>query len=214
MSEFKDIFERGNLEDMLSYLFFDTALEWEEVNHYDNKIDVAYKMIFDKLENMFPTASRDDDDLHDTIVEFALIHNKVFLELGSIIGFQIYQKLEHGYQNLEARHIDDMESVDKKLKKQGEKRVNDNLLDILSEERLHNAFEDALEQDANYVNTIRKIEKEHAKLIKKNFNQEQRNAIDKIIFAYNHMGAEYRRRAYKQGLQDGMKLISEIKDYV
>ncbi len=46
------------------------------------------------------------------------------------------------------------------------------------------------------------------------FSNKQRLAIDRVITANNECSAEYGRIAYRQGFQDAVKLISELKKFV
>ncbi len=84
------------------------------------------------------------------------------------------------------------------------------LLDILAEERINGILEEVLKKDDLY----KKVQKEHdlacEELEKTGFSIKQKRVIDYVISTANQCGAVYGAIAYRQGLEDGVKLVAEI----
>lgn len=78
-------------------------VEFEDRGTYEEKIENAYDKIFKSLEKMFPSANEQNEELFNAIMDFSITHNEVYLEMGIIIGIQMYKNLEQ--QNLDLRSI-------------------------------------------------------------------------------------------------------------
>lgn len=73
MSEFKEMQERGEVKNILGYLMYgieDTDIEVGDT--YQRRIDNAHEKIFSTLEQMFPNASRHNDDLCHAVMDFSI----------------------------------------------------------------------------------------------------------------------------------------------
>ena len=90
-----------------------------------------------------------------------------------------------------------------------EKR-EENLLDILAEERIHTALQHALDENELYQSAEKEVDETLNELKKAGLSREQNKVVDKALSATNASGAAYGATAYKQGLYDGIKLMSEI----
>ena len=86
----------------------------------------------------------------------------------------------------------------------------ENLLDILAEERIHKCLENALNKNELYQSAQKEVDGTISELEKAGLNREQSKAVDKVISATNASGAAYGATAYRQGLYDGIKLMSEV----
>ena len=87
------------------------------------------------------------------------------------------------------------------------------ILDILICERME-ALEDIASGDEEYQ-TVRKEQMEaFGKLEQMGLTDDQRAVIDDIISVVNRSGASYGKIAFKQGLKDGAKLMSELKGII
>ena len=87
----------------------------------------------------------------------------------------------------------------------------ENLLDILAEERIHKYLDNALDNDGLYQSTQKEVDGTISELEKAGLNREQSKAVDKVISATNASGAAYGATAYRQGLYDGIRLMLEVK---
>ena len=85
-----------------------------------------------------------------------------------------------------------------------------NLLDILAEERIHKDLENVLNDNKLYQAAQKEVDEAINELEKVGLSREQNKMVDKAISATNASGAAYGASAYKQGLYDGIKLMSEV----
>lgn len=85
-----------------------------------------------------------------------------------------------------------------------------NLLEILAEERIHTALQNALEKSELYQSTEKEMDETLNELDKIGLSSDQNKVVDKALSATNASGAAYGATAYKQGLYDGIKLMSEV----
>lgn len=95
MSEFSDMLERVKFNSIIGYLMYGTEDSVvEDRGTYEERIKNAYDKIFGTLEDMFPSANKDNDKLFGAVMDFSITHNKVYLEMGIIVGIQMYKNLE------------------------------------------------------------------------------------------------------------------------
>lgn len=85
-----------------------------------------------------------------------------------------------------------------------------NLLDILAEERIHKVLENVLNDDELYQVAQKEVDEAINELEKVGLSREQNKVVDKAISATNTSGAAYGATAYKQGLYDGIRLMTEV----
>ena len=90
-----------------------------------------------------------------------------------------------------------------------EKR-EENLLDILAEERIYKGLENVLNNNKLYQAAQKEMDEAINQLEKVGLSREQNKAVDKVLSAANASGAAYGTIAYKQGLYDGIKLMAEV----
>jgi hypothetical protein len=87
---------------------------------------------------------------------------------------------------------------------------DDNLLDVLMEERIHKGLEKALNDNELYKSAQKEVDEAINELEKAGLSREQNKVVDKAISAANASGAAYGATAYRQGFYDGIKLMSEV----
>lgn len=126
MSEFSDILERVKLNSIIGYLMYGTEDSVvEDKGTYEERIENAYDKIFGTLEDMLPSANRQNDELFGAVMDFSITHNEVYLEMGIIVGIQMYKNLEQ-QQNLDLANIQafikDTVSADMKREKTNERK--------------------------------------------------------------------------------------------
>lgn len=88
---------------------------------------------------------------------------------------------------------------------------NENLLDILMEERIHKGLEKALNINELYQTAQKEVDGAITELEKAGLSREQNKVVDKAISAANASGAAYGATAYRQGFYDGIKLMLEVE---
>jgi hypothetical protein len=67
---------------------------------YDNTIENSCKDFFDKLEQILPDADRNNDELFGAVADLVVTHDDIFLEVGIVVGFNLYKSLELAYHKL------------------------------------------------------------------------------------------------------------------
>lgn len=87
---------------------------------------------------------------------------------------------------------------------------NENLLDILMEERIHKGLEKALNDNKLYQSAQKELDEAINELEEAGLSREQNKVVDKAISAANASGAAYGATAYRQGFYDGIKLMAEM----
>lgn len=86
------------------------------------------------------------------------------------------------------------------------------ILDILVKTRTVKALDEAVEKSNAYQETLKRQDKAFDALDKARLSMEQKDIVDRAISAANDCGAAYGAVAYELGLQDGIKLMSELKE--
>lgn len=100
MSELHDMMERSMLESLMPYILYGSDSTKERISTYEREVNSSYERLFCKLEAMFPTADRHNDDFYGTILDFAVMHDEIFLEIGLLAGFNMCKDLSDGYNAL------------------------------------------------------------------------------------------------------------------
>lgn len=100
MKTIQGIMERSKLESIVNYLMDGTESNEKRLNDYDNTIENSCKDFFDKLEQMLPDADRNNDELFGAVADLVVTHDDIFLEVGIVVGFNLYKSLELAYQKL------------------------------------------------------------------------------------------------------------------
>lgn len=85
-------------------------------------------------------------------------------------------------------------------------------MEILVNERMFTVLETALDNSTDYQEAVKAERKAYKKLKKANLNDRQKALLDRVIDTSNHSNSIYGTIAYSQGFQDGMKLLSELKE--
>lgn len=104
MGEFSDMFRRVKLDNMIGYLIYGIEdCERKSKETYEERIENAFHKIFESLEKMNPSFNKENDELQSTIIDFSITHNEVYLEMGILLGIQMYRNLEQ--QNFDWNNI-------------------------------------------------------------------------------------------------------------
>lgn len=77
----------------------------EETVDYEQDLQESYVVLFQKLEDMYPEAGRQDDELFRLVTDFAVKHENISFKAGIFIGFQIYKNMEEGYRGHTAHSL-------------------------------------------------------------------------------------------------------------
>ena len=87
------------------------------------------------------------------------------------------------------------------------------LLDLLVWVRTHKALDRAVMKSRDYQYTLKQQDEAFDSLDKAGLSGEQKTIVDRAISASNHCGTVYGAVAYRLGLQDGIRLASEVKAF-
>ena len=98
MHEIRDILKRAELDNLVSYLIYDSDYVGATAEECEEKIDESYEKIFDRLEELYAEANREDDSLFEAVNDFAILHDEVYFKTGVLTGFRLYQDMELGYK--------------------------------------------------------------------------------------------------------------------
>ena len=107
MEELNRMIRKMKVENLARYLMYDVEVDVEETADYEQDLKESYEIFFQKLEDMYPEASRQDDELFRLVTDFAVKHENISFKAGIFIGFQIYKNMEEGYRG----HTDSSLSV-------------------------------------------------------------------------------------------------------
>lgn len=216
MSEFSNMLERVKIDEVITFLMYGADSIIERSGTYEERIGKAYDDIFGALEKMFPSANRHNDDLYGAVLDFSIVHNEVYLEMGVIIGFQMYKNMEQGYLDFEVKGMEEIIKRNLFTHKGTEKKQmeKDSVLQEIFDVGINCALEASLRKDKAYIKSREIAGKQQDKLEHIGLNKKQWRAADRAISASNALGAEYGRAAYEQGFRDGVKLISELYQLV
>ena len=94
-----------------------------------------------------------------------------------------------------------------------EKMRKEKLLDILVKARTVKALDEAVCKSIAYQETLKQQDKAFDALDNAGLSNEQKTIVDRAISAANHCGTVYGAVAYRLGLQDGIRLASEVKEF-
>ena len=83
------------------------------------------------------------------------------------------------------------------------------LLDLLVRLRTYKVLDRAAEKNRYYRTTLKEQDKAYDELDKAGLSREQKRIVDKALSALNANGAAYGKVAYRLGLHDGIRLMSE-----
>jgi hypothetical protein len=87
---------------------------------------------------------------------------------------------------------------------------NDNLIDEVCAQRFMYAFEETLQHAEAYRIADKNTESKLEEVLHLLQTAEQQAAVDELVAAHNACGVEYGKVAYRQGFEDGAKLLFEM----
>lgn len=87
------------------------------------------------------------------------------------------------------------------------------MLDIFVHIRSHKPLDRAIEKDTTYNSALKEQDAAVEELYKSDLSKEQKLLIDRAISATNQCGAIYGKIAYRLGMYDGIRLMSELNKF-
>jgi hypothetical protein len=213
MFEFRTLFGRSNIENIVSYLISGIGENEDIIDNYDKKIQQSYECFFSGIEKLYPQADREDNQLFEVVSEFIDTHDNIYFEAGVLIGFQICKGFEDTYN----KHVkNDFSALLARLEKgkggQQKAQKTIGLLEIISEYRMSTALEEAINENADYQKLNEDAQRKINMIDKIGLNREQWDTIDNALTACNERSADYGRMAYLVGFKDAVKFLMEISE--
>ena len=203
MSEFTEIMKKISLENLMSYLIYGMDSSRENFESYGDKIEKSFEVLFEKLEQLYDGADRNDNRLFDAVSDFAILHDDIYFEVGVIIGTELFKVLENSYRKHENGDIERILRSSNRLKKKSEQTVMQQII----QGRMDSALEEALRKERAYQDLNRSVGEKLKDLDKSELTSEQWELIDEALTKSNERSCEYGRMAYQQGLLDTTKLL-------
>lgn len=110
MKEITDILLRSRFGNLIDYLVSEMPDTPEEDENYekeelDHKVRQSFDTFYTELERLYPSVCFESDDFFNAVVDFARIHDDVYLKIGLLVGFQIYKELETNFKNIKTKDI-------------------------------------------------------------------------------------------------------------
>ena len=88
------------------------------------------------------------------------------------------------------------------------------LLEIIAAHRTGDDLDEVMKKNKDYQEALAKQQEAFDMLDELGLTAEQKKAVDRVIAANNHTGAVYGAVAYRCGMEDGIKLVWEMKENV
>ena len=85
------------------------------------------------------------------------------------------------------------------------------LLDRIASQRMGRDIDRVLRKDREYRDAVKQQDIAFDELKKLGLDKAQRQTIDRAISADNQCGADYGAVAYRLGMKDGIRLMTEIR---
>lgn len=209
MNEFTKIFERVDIDNLVSYFLYGVDAFEEITDTYAESIRASYDELFSYLQERFPGTDSEDEELGNAICHFASIHGEVHLQVGIIIGFQLYKVLEQGYYN--PRGTDIKKIIQNfAVSADNPQKTEESLLEDFFEKRINTALKAALISSISYQTTLKRQNESISRLEKCGLSMEQKSEVEEALSASQALNTEYGRQAYKQGFSDAHKLLTEL----
>lgn len=207
MKDLNNILENYNFIDILLLLTQNKDYE-KIIKSYAEKVkehNVKYlKVITDIIDSDLRY-----DMLIDEISSFIEVHDKIYLEIGVLRGFNLYQELVNSF-SIQTKNLDI------KMNDVGKSIVNgnihyDSILNQICKHRLSTALEESLKNDKEYQEEENKLSDAILEMDSLDLPHKHWNIIDKVFSSHNAVNAKYGEKAYMQGIQDTLELINIFK---
>lgn len=209
MNEFTKIFERVDIDNLVSYFLYGVDTFEEITDTYAERIRASYDELLSYLQERFPGTDGEDEELGNEICNFASIHDDVHIQVGIIIGFQLYKALEQGYYNPQGADIKKI-IHNFAVSADNPQKTEESLLEDFFEKRISTALKAALVSGIQYQAALKKQNESISRLEKCGLSMEQKSKVDEALSASQALNTEYGREAYKQGFADAHKLLTEL----
>lgn len=97
MSEFNDIFTRIKIEELAPYFLYGGESITESTTDYEQRIDKSFKETFEHLKELCGDSNKNAEEIRDILFDFSLVYSDVYLQMGVLMGFQLFKVLEQDF---------------------------------------------------------------------------------------------------------------------
>lgn len=231
MGRLSDVRSRGSLNRILSYMTSEGCEGSDEPEACDTALEESYDRFFTAIEELYPQADRQNDDLFHAVSQFAAIHDNACFRTGVIVGFRLYKELEEGYSELSGtdlpaalercglvgtgmeRSQDSRSSGSSGSGNSRHRNETESFLEQFFDARINGALEDSLRQDRRYQSARAGARRKVKRLEDMGLSRRQWTAVDQALSACNGSTSEYGRAAYVLGFQDAVDVIVELQGW-
>ncbi|MDE7436029.1 MAG: hypothetical protein K2N01_09485 [Lachnospiraceae bacterium] len=212
MSRLNDTLCKGSLNSILSYLICDTNENRAASEQEEQELEASYGAFIEKLQELYPDAGFQEDELLRAVSDFAAIHDRAYFRTGVLAGFRLHRELEEGYERQSQREIPAaVRQYGLCAEERSRRKQSDSLLEQYFAARIDTALEEELRGNARYQDARDRSRREVCSIDELGLEQGQWETVDQALSASNHLGAEYGRAAYMLGFQDAMDIVVEIQ---
>lgn len=79
----------------------ETEVEAERDGTFQERLELVYNNFLNSLEELFPSANRNNDELISSIATLIGEYSSVYLEAGILVGIRFCKNLETSYQKFD-----------------------------------------------------------------------------------------------------------------
>ena len=110
MGEFRQMTERAGIESLMEYLIYGAEtgripIKDDGKDAYQKRIEAAFEELFDGLEQIFPSASRDNDELYSAVLDFSITHQETYTAIGFLAGLRFCTDLQKACHSVDSGKI-------------------------------------------------------------------------------------------------------------
>lgn len=178
----------------------------KELSTEETALEDSYDRFFTAIEELYPEADRQNDELFHAVAEFAAIHDNAYFRTGVIVGFRLYKEFEEGYARLDGM---DIPAALEQCGLVGHRA--ESLLEQFFDARLSEALEDSLRRDRRYQSARAEARRKVKRLEDMGLRSRRWRPVDQVLSACNSSASEYGRAAYVLGFQDAVDVIVELQ---
>lgn len=210
MNAFTRVLKRLDIDSLVSYYLYGVEPFEKNAEDYTERLNLSYDELFAKMKELFPDIDCENEDLANAVSIFGSIHGEVHFQVGLLIGFRLYKRMEQGYLNLHEENL--LNGVLKFIAPDGNWHKNDtSFLEDFLEKRMQEALEPSSVSNEQYQEALKKQKESLEQLEECDLNEEQREKVEQVLLTSQTLNVEYGKAAYKQGYMDAYKLLTELK---
>ena len=101
MESFNKILQRLKLDHISDYVLTGTETEAERNGTFQERLELVYNNFLNSLEDLFPSANRNNNELISSIATLIGEYSSVYLEAGILVGIQFCKNLEESYRKFD-----------------------------------------------------------------------------------------------------------------